>query len=519
LSKIKILLSNNFGYKWFSNNNIYVKGYIYDKYGNYFGGRNLINYFNNIKNIDDFKNLLINSNGFYSVIIESKSNLFFASDRLRSFPLFYLLDRGIIYLSDSGLQLLEVLNDLKVDRLMKLEYLNSGFVLGEDTILKPIKQLEAGIFIVFNKKNRNISKINYFELKHNDTFKLKTSSFLTTNLDEVFNDVFKRLLNFINDRQIVIPLSSGFDSRIILQKLIELGYKNIITFSYGKKNNKESLISQNIAKYFNVSWYFIEYNNKVWQNVFKDKNFLDFNQFAFNISSYVHVQDFPAIQYLIDKKIIERESVVIPGHSGDFIAGSHIPLKYSGKVFITLNQLCKDISKKHFISKERIKAKYFRGINNSKLINIKTASSKFECIDMKERQAKLIVNSVRVYEYFGLKWCLPLWDNKIIEFWMKVPLKKRLGRELYYNYALNYYSYIDTDIKFIRKQYFLRKIYSLKLGFLIKYYEKFKKKILRTKASNNDVMQWSITKNNRINNIGIFINHLTINIFSKKFIN
>lgn len=59
----------------------------------------------------------------------------------------------------------------------------------------------------------------------------------------------------------------------------------------------------------------------------------------------------------------------------------------------------------------------------------------FEKWDWQERQAKFIVNSVRVYEFWGYEWWLPLWDYEMMEFWARIPLKLRVGQILYIEYV------------------------------------------------------------------------------------
>jgi asparagine synthase (glutamine-hydrolysing) len=54
--------------------------------------------------------------------------------------------------------------------------------------------------------------------------------------------------------------------------------------------------------------------------------------------------------------------------------------------------------------------------------------------DWQERQAKKIVNSVRVYEFWGYSWRIPLWDAEMMDWWERVdPLRD--GTVLYDTYV------------------------------------------------------------------------------------
>lgn len=57
-----------------------------------------------------------------------------------------------------------------------------------------------------------------------------------------------------------------------------------------------------------------------------------------------------------------------------------------------------------------------------------------DCWNIANRQAKFIVNSLRVYEFLGYEWRIPLWDSELMNFWSKVPLKYRIKKELYDEY-------------------------------------------------------------------------------------
>lgn len=58
--------------------------------------------------------------------------------------------------------------------------------------------------------------------------------------------------------------------------------------------------------------------------------------------------------------------------------------------------------------------------------------------EWQERQANYMVNSVRVYEYWGYEWRIPLWDMELVQFWKSVPAHLRADRKLYNTYVDRY---------------------------------------------------------------------------------
>ena len=66
-------------------------------------------------------------------------------------------------------------------------------------------------------------------------------------------------INFkLNDTTGLLPLFA----------LNETGYKNIISFSYGRARNREALVAEKIAKKLNIPWFFIEYIPSQMKNIF-----------------------------------------------------------------------------------------------------------------------------------------------------------------------------------------------------------------------------------------------------------
>ena len=113
--------------------------------------------------------------------------------------------------------------------------------------------------------------------------------------------IFQEILNKHSEK-IVVPLSAGYDSRLIISSLYHLNAKNIICYSYGKKNNFESKIAKQIANKLNYKWYFIELSNKKQRKNFSSNFYKEYTQFSDTFSSWSYVQDLFAVKELIGKK-------------------------------------------------------------------------------------------------------------------------------------------------------------------------------------------------------------------------
>ena len=134
--------------------------------------------------------------------------------------------------------------------------------------------------------------------------------------------------------------------------------------------------------------------------------------------------------------------VFVPGHTGDFISGGHIPEELmSKKSKNDLKKIIETILYHHYIlwdwrehNKELVKS-FEKRIKQT--IGASSPKDQLEEViaynrwELENRQAKYIVNSLRVYEYFGAEWMIPLWDYELIDFFEKVPLSFRYKQKLY----------------------------------------------------------------------------------------
>lgn len=449
MSEIKLF--NNRGFEWFSNDKASVKGYAFDSKDNYLSGQKLLDFFSFIEDEKKFAFQLSNLSGFFSVIVEGNNFTLAAVDRMRAFPIFYSYQNKLLKISDNPDWLDTGGDNNNISSLVKDEFLLCGYVTGRDTLLDSIKQLQAGEYLVFNKHNSNICQKRYFEYLRQDDNTINNEDLLKA-MDNLHVKVFKRMIKSLNNRTALIPLSGGHDSRLLVFMLKRLGYENVICYTYGKKGNWESEISKKVALSLGYKWHFVPFTRKKWYDWFTTQSRKDYFKFGGHIASIAHIQDWPAVKELQDKNLIPEDAIFVPGHSYDFLQGGHLDPHLLNKPIYSNKEVQNLIIQKHYnlwdkISIDRKQSIFSERIN--RLIVVKEsysseeAAEQFEKWDWQERQAKFICNSVRVYEFWNFAWRMPFWDNDLMKFWSKIPLKHRIRRNLYFRYAKKY---VDIDV-------------------------------------------------------------------------
>lgn len=402
-----------------------------------------------------WQSIVLEFSGFYSFVYYNEHTLLAVIDRVRSRPLFYALENKTLHLADSAQWLVEQLSITTVNKLAEQELSQAGYVSGADTLVEQIKQIPAACYLHFDVNGCQLDSYYQFMPKNNNAdFDSANEQMLVNGLDECMKESIKQLITYANGRQLVIPLSGGYDSRAIALYVKALNYNNVLTFTFGRATSQEVVISKKVAHALGFEWHFVEYNRKLWNTHNNSHLFNQFLAFISNFVSVPNVQVYPAIQLLVENNVIDNNAILVPGHTGDFTSGGHIPQYLIGKAAQGNTQLIVDaIVKRHYRNKSKIK---LNGMLKEKLaaqINVYMekapenlpAISVFEGWEYNERQAKFIVNSNRYYDFFNLDWWMPLWDNQMVAFWENVPLKHRLKSSFWQSFVEDKYQEISGD--------------------------------------------------------------------------
>lgn len=400
------------------------------------------------KDAPAWTNMVSGLNGFFALVWHADGQLVAAVDRIRSMPLFYTENDGMACISDDAEWIRQQAGDDVMDPVARDEFRLVGHVTGRNTLYPNVKQLQAGELLIVDvaESGPTFALHRYFRYLHvePDTY---DAPLLREALERHVEDSFRRLIDYAAGRQIVVPLSGGYDSRLVVTTLSRLGCKNVLAFSYGMPGNKEAAYSKNVADALRMPWHFAEYSNKKWRDSTDLRR--HYQKWASGWVSLPHIQDWLAVYDLQREGIIDRDAVFVPGHTCCRRNTGAPAVPARGQVLntetlidmILQRHYCRSVGKsgpdrRLDIWKERIVAS---GEIDEIHSPVEFASA-FERWEWQERQAKFICNSVRVYEFFGYDWWMPLWDAGFIQFSQHVPLALRAGRRWYVDYIRHAYA-------------------------------------------------------------------------------
>ncbi|MDO4527576.1 MAG: asparagine synthase C-terminal domain-containing protein [bacterium] len=371
----------------------------------------------------DVASIINNLNGTWAFVWVNGDEIVFAVDHIRSIELLYHIDEinQTCFIFDNLSSYLQK-HTFEFDEDVLHEYLSSGFAWREKTLIKGIYSVQAGEYVTI--LDHTLTRIDYFIPTPNLSNTTLQTEAIIGDIDETFCNAIKRLIQSVNGRRIVVPLSGGYDSRLVVNYLCKLGYKNILCYTYGAEKNLDSEYSKNVAAALGLPWHFVEYKGNVFLDGIEEKEIQDFCKFSCNGTNTPILQEFYALKSLKEHGIITEEDIVVPGHCLDILAGSDLSKAcYSWCVASEIY----GTSTKMFY-----KDSYSRTIKDLRCyVNENHKQSKketFEVFSLRENITKVIYNAIRICEWFGLDWRMPWTDKEIISLWLNIPWKMRYGR-------------------------------------------------------------------------------------------
>ena len=420
-------------YPWAVEDSFFFRGYLIAE-ERLLRGKDAILYLRELFFTQGYDQTLKDLNGVYSIIWDRGEEILLAVDRLRGLPIFYALVNGELFAGDAATSIVEALPQKNLDKVAAEELISTEiFVSGSHTLIQELSQVQAGSFCLYETVSCTVQSISYFQMEHGDFFDMQDLESVRREFYQAYERTSNNLVRALDGRTAVVPLSGGADSRMVVTMLKRAGYEKVICFTYGKPGNREAEISRKVANHLGYPWHMIPYTGKMWKELRNSPLLQEYEHMAFGYTSTPHIQDILAVKVLKEQALLPEDSVFVPGHSGDLLAGSHITeeflaSKMSMEVFLqafrhkfyvhpTSASLDRHIASEHPFRDDK---------------SMESWASQIEWFNIQERQAKFIVNSVRAYEFFGYEWLIPLWDVEQFAFWQRVPISWRYQRKLYF---------------------------------------------------------------------------------------
>lgn len=436
LSSATLQLHNDLVYPWYTGDRCFVRGYAFAG-ETLLQGNSFLAYMSNCTSIEEVEIKLRQLNGFYNVILQMDDALIACVDLVSSMPLFFTESIHPVITDGVGGSLLE--KSIPDKDLLEI-FRHSLFVPGDRTLLKGVFQILPGSYAVL--QNGSVYQISYFQ-KSYAFGQITELSQAVSALDSAYLGTFQRTVQMLNGRTAVIPLSGGHDSRLIAFYLKRLGYDNIISYTYGLAKNQESIISKQVADALQIPWYFVEYDSAGMREVFR-KHYDEFAVLSGNATAVPCLQEWYAVYQLKKQGVLDENCVIIPGYSGDFLAGTHLLRDVQKMHPITAEKLKHIVCAHHFrerpfcelSTRSRLDALLDDALpvlkDSDKLFTEDEANLLYEQFDWQNRQAFFIENAVRVYDFWGIPWLTPMFERSQFDVWGRIHNSLRYDRKAFF---------------------------------------------------------------------------------------
>ncbi len=252
-------------------------------------------------------------NGQFAIFFlnSKQKKAYLIRDRLGQKPLYYYISGNKFLFSSNFISIKELIDDYQINEESLNNYLNTGVVPTEKTLIKNILEVKPSEIVEIDLSNLEIlTKQIYWDINNisNDT------PFDEKQFFSLFHDAVK--IRQSADVPVAYFLSGGIDSTSILKSAFESSKKILNSFSAIHSNNKydESYWSSKAAN---------QYNTFHTTEIIEDN--ISFESINNALSSIDQPYFDPSVvpSYLLSNKISKHYKVAISGDGGDELLGGY----------------------------------------------------------------------------------------------------------------------------------------------------------------------------------------------------
>jgi len=402
--------------------------------------------FNIFSDINKIENLIPELSGNFILCVFDGTNLLIANDRWGCYPLYYIRINENIYYSDSWENIIKY-STKKISSDNLIEYISLGHVFNSKTLIEDIFEIKPHTIIKHSDEGKLLTEIkSYWKLVH--LFKSVNVSSKEKEFVDLWNSQIDIYGKYLEQKatKCFIPVTGGLDSRLLVTSFNKYDVQ-IRTATWGADEsfyeieNAKTVVAK-MNKVISYDTVILDENYVL--NLFKsDTKFNYLTTARIGNEAYYLEQNFPDTQF------------IIPGFSGDFMAGSH--LKYKMKSWKSKNDIvdyiCKfkisDISK-YLMTIDLDFNNNLRTLISDSIENDNDIISAFIRWDVEERQRQYIV---RAGNFFSeTRQLIPFFDYKLMDFFLELPFEELVNTKLYINSQKKYFYKNNPEIFKIKRE-------------------------------------------------------------------
>lgn len=373
--------------------------------------------------------------GFYAAVVRTEETVFLVCDHARSVPL-YFRTAGPLRVSDVATRL-AARDPSNYDPVAASEFALTRYVTRGETLRPDVASVRAGeVVAVPRDAPAEFERHRYFRYRPTATESTgRSDSALRARLGTVLGDVFDRVARIAGDRQVWVPLSGGWDSRLVATMLVERGVE-VVGFTFGARGHADVEVSRDVADALGIEWEWVEYTTGRWYDWYHSEDRAKYHEYAFDFDSLPFLAEWPAVYELQRQGRIPDDAVVCPGHTVA-TPSERIPEEWLSTSPIG-DDVVEYILDEHYSLWEWEDADLMEAFANriaadAQVATVETgpqAAAAYEQWEWTTRMSTFTNADLRLYEWFGLDWWLPLWDRRYVSFWASCPLSARHRKRL-----------------------------------------------------------------------------------------
>lgn len=377
----------------------------------------------------------------WCALVIDENGLSLSVDLVRSHSLLYARvadEEGARWVvTDSPEAMREHLPSWELNSSAAQTFASTGFTLNEDTLVEGVNAVEAAS-TVHLQFDQNTPEIDFWGIPlYREEPDLTSEQFAeeyTHALDHVFADLLRRC----GSRQLVVPLSGGLDSRLLVVWLKKVGAPNVLGFTYGKPGSKEAEVARTVAQAAGIPFEMVELDAHDVHEAWLSKDADPFRAATWNATALPHIQDWYALTVLSERGAIEDDAVFLPGHTPVGMMHDQELLNVDDGAGVGMriaDVLAGHHSAAHHrrgaLSRDPAFRRSVRRAFSAVPPGPRRIQNVIEWFNYRERQAKYINNSMSSYEYFGWDWALPLYWPEALATWLSGPEELTADRAWY----------------------------------------------------------------------------------------